>query len=75
MGERHGDTQLRVTQHRLRLPRAAYPAAAILVAVAAAVTSAADVVFKALLFNYATGRAVPAGIDKSTFAGAFEPRR
>ena len=49
--------------------------AVILVAIGAAATSAADAVFKALLFNYATGRAVPAGIDASTFAGAFGPRR
>ena len=48
--------------------------AVLLVAVGAAVTSAADVVFKALLFNYATDRAVPDGIDRSTFADAFGPR-
>ena len=39
-----------------------------------AVTSAADVIFKALLFNYATDRSVPQGIDSSSFASAFGPR-
>ena len=48
--------------------------AVLLIAIGAAVTSAADVVFKALLFNYATDRAVPEGLDRSTFADAFGPR-
>jgi hypothetical protein len=42
-----------------------------LIIIATAVTSAADQVFKALLYNYATGRTLPAGIDKSTFGEAF----
>ena len=42
-----------------------------LLVICAAVTSAADQVFKALLYNYATGRALPQGIDSSTFGEAF----
>jgi hypothetical protein len=37
----------------------------------ATASSAADVIFKALLFNYATGRSLPADVDESLFAGAF----
>ncbi len=39
-----------------------------------AFTSAADVVFKALLYNYATGRSVPSEIDTSNFNAAFAPK-
>ena len=48
--------------------------AVIIVAIGAATTSAADVIFKALLFNYATDRAIPQGIDRSTFDDAFGRR-
>ena len=41
------------------------------IVVVCAFTSAADVVFKALLYNYATGRSVPSGIDTSNFSAAF----
>ena len=44
---------------------------AVLLSIVAAVNSAADVVFKALLYNYATGKSVPEGIDVSDLAGAF----
>ena len=44
-----------------------------LVALGAAFVSAADTVFKALLFGYATDRTVPAGVDASEFADAFTP--
>jgi len=39
--------------------------------VLAASGSAADIVFKALLYNYATGRDMPADIDQDNFAAAF----
>lgn len=45
--------------------------AVLTVALAAAATSAADVIFQALLYNYATGRSIPADIDTSAFADAF----
>jgi hypothetical protein len=53
---------------------AAIPVIAIgvaLLALVAAVNSAADVVFKAVLYNYATGKSVPQGIDTSSLAHAF----
>ena len=37
----------------------------------AAVMSAADTVFCALLYNYATGRTIPEEVDESLFAAAF----
>jgi hypothetical protein len=37
----------------------------------AIISSAADVVFKALLYNYATGRSVPENVDDELFAAAF----
>lgn len=40
-----------------------------------AASSAADGVFRALLYNYATGRELPGDIDESTFAGAFADRQ
>lgn len=42
--------------------------------VASSVTSAADVIFKALLFNYATGRAIPQSVDRNLFQEAFRSR-
>lgn len=41
------------------------------VMLASVFASAADVVFKALLYNYATGQSVPSGIDASQFRDAF----
>lgn len=46
-----------------------------LIFIVSAFTSAADVVFKAILYNWATGKAVPAGVDTSEFEGAFRPRK
>jgi len=43
--------------------------------VVASATSAADIVFKALPYNHATGRAVPAGVDPAVFAEAFRHRK
>jgi len=40
-----------------------------------AFTSAADVVFKAVLYNYATGRDLPAQIDTARFEAAFAPKK
>ena len=40
----------------------------------AAASSAADGVFKALLYNYATGRSIPADVDEDVFAQAFGSR-
>ncbi len=46
-----------------------------LIFIISAFASAADVVFKAILYNWATGKAVPSGIDTSEFKGAFRPRK
>ena len=54
---------------------AAVAIGAILVAIVGAVNSAADVVFKAVLYNYATGKSVPQGIDTSSFAQAFTTKK
>lgn len=45
-----------------------------IVIIVSAFNSAADVVFKALLYNYATGRSVPSEVDTSNFAAAFAPK-
>lgn len=49
--------------------------AALLIVIAASATTAADVVFKAILYNYATGQSLPAGVDGSDFRSAFAPKR
>lgn len=46
----------------------------VLMALAAA-TSAADAIFKAVLFRYATGRKITADVDTSEFAEAFKSRK
>jgi hypothetical protein len=46
----------------------------VLIVIVSAVSSAADTVFKALLYNYATGRSVPSNVDTSSFRDAFAPR-
>jgi len=48
--------------------------AALLIGIYAAVTSAADTIFRALLYSYASGRVMPANIDPDVFAHAFGPR-
>lgn len=50
---------------------AAIVVGAVLFAIGMAVNSAAGVVFKALLFNFATNRSLPQGIDASHFGDAF----
>ncbi len=50
---------------------AAIAVAVVLFAIGTAVNSAAGVVFKALLFNFATNRSLPPNIDTSTFGDAF----
>ena len=45
--------------------------AVVITIVLALMSSAADVVFKALLYNYATGRNVPADLDDAVFERAF----
>jgi hypothetical protein len=47
---------------------------ALVVMIAAAATSTADSVFKALLYNYATGKSVPDGIDQNLFQDAFRSK-
>lgn len=47
----------------------------ILFMIVAAATSAADMVFKAFLFSYATGQSVPQQVDTSEFSEAFRHRR
>jgi len=42
---------------------------------ALAASSAADVIFKALLYNHATGRSVPANVDQSLFDEAFRRKK
>ena len=46
---------------------------ALLVVIVVSASSAADMVFKAVLYNYATGKSVPENIDTSSFAGVFTP--
>ncbi len=50
---------------------AAITVAVVLFAIGMAVNSAAGVVFKALLFNFATNRSLPQGINASHFGDAF----
>jgi hypothetical protein len=50
---------------------AAIAVGVVLLAIGFAVNSAAGVVFKALLFNFATNRSLPADIDASRFGDAF----
>ncbi len=50
---------------------AAITVATVLFAIGMAVNSAAGVVFKALLFNFATNRSLPQGINASHFGDAF----
>ncbi len=52
----------------------AFGASAIIFSLYFAATSAAEVIFRAVLFNYATGAQLPAGMDKSTLDGAFVPK-
>lgn len=40
----------------------------------AVVSSAADMVFRSLLYNYATGRTIPAELDEEMFSAAFAPK-
>ena len=49
--------------------------AVVLLATAASTISAADTVFKALLFSYATERSIPAGVVTSEWADAFVPAK
>ncbi len=49
-------------------------AGVLLMVIAVAVTSAADVVFNALLYNHATGRSVPSNVDQSLFQEAFRSK-
>ena len=44
------------------------------VVLAAAVSSAADMVFRGLLYNYATGRTIPEEVDEDLFVAAFAAR-
>ena len=46
----------------------------LIMVIALAATGAADVVFKALLYNHATGRSVPANVDQSVFGEAFRSK-
>ncbi len=46
-----------------------------LFALGIAVNSAADTVFKGILFSYATDRTLPSDLDTSQFGYAFEPRQ
>lgn len=50
---------------------AAVAVGVVLLAIGFAVNSAAGVVFKALLFNFATNRSLPRGVDASHFGDAF----
>lgn len=49
-------------------------AGVVLLLVAAAFTSAASVVMKALIYNFATGRTVPENLDRELVAQAFLPK-
>lgn len=48
--------------------------AVLVMVIAFAATGAADVIFKALLYNHATGRSVPANVDQSLFQDAFRSK-
>lgn len=50
---------------------AAIAVALVLLAIGFAVNSAAGIVFKALLYNFATNRSLPQGVDASHFGDAF----
>lgn len=50
---------------------AAIAVGVVLMAIGFAINSAAGVVFKALLFNFATNRSLPQGVDASHFGDAF----
>ena len=45
-----------------------------LIALCAATSAAADVIFKAVLFNYATGKTLPESIDTTSLSDAFASR-
>ena len=47
----------------------------ILMVLWAAATSAADTIFKGLLYSHATGRSIPDNVDRSAFADAFREAR
>lgn len=64
---------LSVTSGNMVFVAAVLAIGAVALVVTAAVSSAADVVFKALLYNYATGRSLPANVDADIFAAAFAP--
>lgn len=49
--------------------------AVLAIALACAATSAADVVFKAYLYTYATGRSIPEDVDTTAFGDAFRARK
>lgn len=49
--------------------------AVFLIMIGVAAISTADIVFKVLLYNYATGRSVPANVDQSLFQDAFRSRQ
>lgn len=48
---------------------------AVLIIVASAATSAADIIFKTILYNHATGRSIPANVNAETFQEAFAPKK
>lgn len=48
--------------------------AVLLIFLSAAITAAADMIFKTYLYAYATGKTVPAEIDTARFSDAFSPR-
>ncbi len=52
----------------------AISAGVLILVIAVAATSTADVVFKALLYNHATGRSVPDNVDHSIFQEAFRSK-
>ncbi|MBI1375496.1 MAG: hypothetical protein GC159_22515 [Phycisphaera sp.] len=63
------------TNHNVLGIAVAVALAVVVLVVVSAMTSAADVVFKALLYNYATGRSVPEVLDEAALRGAFVPKR
>jgi hypothetical protein len=52
----------------------AFAFSALLMILFFAATSAVDIIFKAVLFNYATGAKLPDGLDKSSFDAVFAPK-
>jgi hypothetical protein len=64
-----------VTAGSFMLTATAIGGGVLMLAIVASLGAAADVVFKTLLYQYATGKDLPAGISTRTFQNAFRPAK